>query len=143
MYSRILVAYDGSDPAARALDLALALADKFDAAIRVLAVARPPDFGQEVETKAAVEDALKHYRHLLKPIKERGASQARAVEVEAVVGHPAERIVIAAEQWKAELIIIGHRGHGLAGRWLLGSVAKQVMHHATCDVLVTHPRKQP
>lgn len=48
----------------------------------------------------------------------------------------AERIVINAEEWGADLVVIGHRGHGLVGRWLLGSVAKQVMHHATCAVLV-------
>ena len=33
-------------------------------------------------------------------------------------------------------VVMGHRGHGLLGRWLIGSVAKQVMHHAPCAVLV-------
>ncbi len=32
--------------------------------------------------------------------------------------------------------VMGHRGHGLLGRWLIGSVAKQVMFHAPCAVLV-------
>jgi nucleotide-binding universal stress UspA family protein len=36
----------------------------------------------------------------------------------------------------ATMIVFGHHGHGLMGHSLLGSVVKQVMHHATCDVLV-------
>ena len=36
----------------------------------------------------------------------------------------------------ATMIVVGHRSHGLMGHRLLGSVAKQVMRHATCDVLV-------
>ena len=80
MFKKILVAYDGSNPAGQAFDLAL--------------------------------------------------------DYELVIGHPAERIVIHAEEWGADLIVVGHRGHGLMGSWLLGSVAKQVMHHATCAVLV-------
>ena len=36
----------------------------------------------------------------------------------------------------ATMIVVGHRGHGLMGHRLLGSVAKQVMHQATYDVLV-------
>jgi len=120
----------------RAFDVALDLAGKYGAALRVVAVARPPEFGGEVETRATIENSSKHYHHILKLVKDRGASKGLAVGVEVVVGHPAERIVIEGEKWGADLIVVGHRGHGLMGRWLLGSIAKQVMHHATCAVLV-------
>lgn len=136
MFQKILVAYDGSDPAGHAFDLALDLAGKYGAALRVLAVARPPEFGEEVETEAMLNNSRQHLHHALKSLKERATRLGRAVECKVVVGHPAERIVINAEEWGADLIVIGHRGHGLIGRWLLGSVAKQVMHHATCAVLV-------
>ena len=136
MFKKILVAYDGSDPAGHAFGLALDLAGKYGAVLRILAVARPPEFGEEVETEAVLENSRKHYHHVLKPLKERATGLGLAVDCEVVVGHPAERIVIEAEQWGADLIVMGHRGHGLAGHWLLGSVAKQIMHHATCAVLV-------
>jgi len=133
---RILVAYDGSEAAGKAFDLALDLADKYDAELLVLAVARPPEFGTEVETEAVLENSRKHYQHVLKPIKERLAARGLTHEVEVASGHPAEHIVMRAEQWGATLIVLGHRGRSLMGRWLVGSVAKQVMHHAHCAVLV-------
>lgn len=136
MFKKILVAYDGSTAAAHAFDLALDLAGKYGAAVRVIAVARPPEFGEEVETEAILENSRRHYHQVLQPLKQRTANLVPAFAFDVVVGHPAERIVIEAEQWNAELIVLGHRGHGLMGRWLLGSIAKQVMHHATCAVLV-------
>jgi len=136
MFRKILVAYDGSDPAEHAFKLALDLAEKYAAALRIVAVARPPEFGGDVETRSSVEIARKHYHHLLKPLKDRSVAKGLVAEIEVVIGHPAERIVIEGEKWGADLIVIGHRGHGLMGRWLLGSIAKQVMHHATCAVLV-------
>jgi len=77
-----------------------------------------------------------HYHHLLKPLKERAASLGTVIKFDVVIGYPAERIIIETEPWGAGLIVAGHHGHGLMGRWLLGSIAKQVLHHATCDVLV-------
>ncbi len=137
MLSKILAAYDGSDPAGRAFSLALDLADKYRAAVRVVAVARPPDFGGDVETEAAAENARSHYSDMLRRLKDRAAGEGRAILTEVVVGHPAERVVEEGQKWGADLIVIGHRGRGLIGRLLMGSIAKEVIHHATCAVLVT------
>ena len=136
MFKRILVAYDGSDAAKHAFDLGLDLAQKYGAALRVLAVVKPPEFGDEVETGVVIENSRGHYQRELLPLRDHTTKLGFSVDYAIEVGHPAERIVIDAEQWGADLIVVGHRGHGLMGRWLLGSVAKQVMHHATCAVLV-------
>ncbi len=133
---RILIACDGSESARKAFDLAVDLAQKFGSEIKVIAVARPPEFGDEVETEAILENSRRHYHQVLKPVKDRLAASGLPHSVEVLMGHPAERIVMAAEQWGATLIVLGHRGRGLMGRWLLGSVAKQVMHHAPCAVLI-------
>ena len=61
MMKRILVAYDGSAPADKAYAFALDLAKKYGADIHVIAVARPPDFGDDVETAAILENSVKHY----------------------------------------------------------------------------------
>jgi nucleotide-binding universal stress UspA family protein len=99
-------------------------------------VAHSPEFGNEVETEAVLENSRKHYQHVLKPVAKRLAGTDIKHEIEVATGHPAEHIAMSAEQWGANLIVLGHRGTGLMGRWLVGSVAKQVMHHATCAVLV-------
>ncbi|HEY6898091.1 MAG TPA: universal stress protein [Rhodocyclaceae bacterium] len=136
MFETILVAYDGSEAAGHAFDRAIDLADKYNAMLRVVAVARVPDFGSEVETEAVLENSRKHYLQVLKPLKDRVAGRYPAVEFEVAVGHPAEHIIIEAERWGADLIVMGHRGQGVLGRWLVGSVAKQVMQHAPCAVLI-------
>lgn len=136
MFKKILVAYDGSDAAKHAFELGLDLASKYGAALRVLSVVKPPEFGDEVETEVVIENSRGHYQREQRALRDRTTKLGLNVDYAIKVGHPAENIVIDAEQSGADLIVVGHRGHGLMGRWLLGSVAKQVMHHATCAVLV-------
>jgi nucleotide-binding universal stress UspA family protein len=133
---RILVAYDGSDSAKKAFSLALDLAAKYGAELSVVAVARPPEFGSEVETEAVMENSKKHYRQVLKPLHSLAEAAKCSVHFEVVVGHPAEQIVRHAESWQADLIVVGHRGHTFFERWLTGSVAKHVIDYARCAVLV-------
>jgi nucleotide-binding universal stress UspA family protein len=133
---RILVAYDGSDSAKKAFSLALDLAAKYGAELSALAVARPPEFGDEVETEALTENSKKHYWHVLKPLHDIAVAANVAVHFDVAVGHPAEQIVRRAESWQADLIVVGHRGRTLFERWLIGSVAKRVISYAPCAVLV-------
>ena len=51
-------------------------------------------------------------------------------------GHTANQIVRATEEHKVELILLGHRGHGVFDRWLLGSVSRAVIAYARCAVMV-------
>jgi nucleotide-binding universal stress UspA family protein len=55
--------------------------------------------------------------------------------IEVLSGQPERRIVELAEEWKADLIVVGSHGRGFWGR-LLGSVSSGVAHHAPCSVLV-------
>ena len=52
------------------------------------------------------------------------------------VGHPAEQIVMKAEETSIELIVTGHRGKGTFERWLLGSILRLVIAYAHCAVKV-------
>ena len=133
---RILVAYDGSASSAKAFSLAMELRDKYDAELMVLAVARPPEFGTEVETEAVVENSKKHCHDILRPLHAVVDSAKVPTRFEVAIGHPGEQIVRHAEDWKAELIVVGHRGRSLLDRLLLGSVAGHVIRHAACAVLV-------
>ncbi|NEO26744.1 MAG: universal stress protein, partial [Kamptonema sp. SIO4C4] len=52
------------------------------------------------------------------------------------VGEPGPRICEAAENWNADLIIVGRMGRTGLAEALLGSVSNHVVHHAPCTVMV-------
>lgn len=137
MINKILIGFDGSKPAHAAFDFALDLSGKFGSELFVLAVARPPDFGEEVETGAVIEQARRHFEHVLRPLKARAGDLKAHFEVR--IGHPAEAIVLYAEDHGIDHIVVGHRGRGVFDRWLLGSVARQVIAYAPCAVTVVRP----
>ena len=132
----ILVAFDGSESAARAFDFGLALADKFGAALHVLAVVRPPELPEDVETEALVESAREYYERQFGPLQARAAKAAIEAAFAVSVGHPAEQIVHYAEQNGVDHIVLGDRGNTFFRRWLIGSVSKQVIHYAHCTTTV-------
>jgi nucleotide-binding universal stress UspA family protein len=134
MIKKLLIAYDGSNSSKAAFEFALDLANKYSAELHVLAVAPAPEFGAEVETEAIIENSRRHYTQVLHPLKSRVADLAAHFEVK--VGHPAESIVLYAEDHGIDHIVVGHRGHSLFERWLLGSVARQVIAYAPCAVTV-------
>lgn len=51
-------------------------------------------------------------------------------------GSPAQAVVSEAEEWAADLIVVGSHGYGFWERMMLGSVSQSVINHAPCSVLV-------
>jgi len=133
---RILVGYDGSESATRAYEFALTLAVKFGAALQVLAVARPPEPPDDVETEAEIERAQEHFEHDFARLRAGAQAAGIAPEFEVAVGHPAEQIVHYAETHGIDHIVLGHRGKSFFERWRLGSVSKQVIHYAHCTATI-------
>lgn len=133
---RILVAYDGSAPAEQAFDFALGLAAKFDATLHVLAVARPPDLPEDVETEAVIATIRDEYQRQFGPLQTRATNSGVKATFDVRVGHPAEQIVHYAETHQVDHIVLGHRGKSFFARWLIGSVSKQVIHYAHCTTTV-------
>jgi nucleotide-binding universal stress UspA family protein len=136
MITKILAAYDGSEPAGHAYRLALDLAKRYGADLLVLAVASPPEPPEDIETAAVLENAEAHYKELFDALKAEAAKEGLEPRLEVVAGHPANQIVYRAEQDEVDLIVVGHRGKGFFERLLVGSVSKQVVTHAHCPVLV-------
>lgn len=58
------------------------------------------------------------------------------VEMDERFGRPGVQICNAVNDWNADLIIMGRRGHRGATEALLGSVSNYVVHHALCSVLI-------
>jgi nucleotide-binding universal stress UspA family protein len=136
MFARIVIAYDASPPAEKAFDVAVDLALKYGASLAVVAVARPPEFAEDVETEAVIEAAKEHLEKAFGELARRAAERRQPLELHLLVGHPAEQIVHFAEQQHCDLIVTGHRGRTLFQRFRLGSVSRQALHYAHCAVLV-------
>jgi nucleotide-binding universal stress UspA family protein len=136
MYRKILVGYDGSQAGDKAFDSALGLARSHGAELYVLTVSRPPEFGDDVETEAVIENSREHHRKLLLPLRKKAAQDGVKAHFEVAVGHPAEQIMYHADQYQADLIVVGDRGRSKFARLLLGSVSKTVVLYAGRPVLV-------
>jgi len=131
---RIIVGFDGSPTAQRALDRAIELAKRFEAPLTVLTVADDHLVREDGVVTLAVDEAL------ASRIAEEGAEQARLVgvrEVEArtAMGAPAE-VLAEAGQGADTWLVVGHRGLSGLRELFLGGVAKRVVDHAGCTVLV-------
>lgn len=136
MIRRILLAFDGSRISGDAYAFALDLARKYGAELHIIAVARPPEFADDVEASAMIENSRRHYDRVLGKLRPLLAKEPVKSHLHVVVGHPAEQIVRYAEGHGIDHIVVGHRGHTAFERWLIGSVARQVIAYAHCAVTV-------
>lgn len=136
MPHKILVAYDGTRAADRAFEVALDVAQRFDAHLHVVAVAS----AAELETHVMLDRLRVECAAYLEPLRARGAAAHVDVEVEVTEGIPAWEIATAARRIGADLIVIGHRQRNLLRRCMEGSVAKRVLDRAPCAVLVADSR---
>jgi len=136
MIKNILLGYDGSESATNALGFAVTLARAFRTQLHVIAVARPPEFGGMVESEAIIEQSRKQCEGLLRSVRLKLAHETITMHFHVAIGHPAEQIVRYAEENQIDHIVVGHRGHTLFERWLIGSVARQVIAYAHCAVTV-------
>jgi nucleotide-binding universal stress UspA family protein len=129
---RILLAYDGSEPARHALDTAVELAKKFDATISVVSVVpfhpgrMPMDpWDDDVVHRQALEEA----RSLL-------GLQGIEADLLEPIGDPARTIERIAHDGEFDTVVIGSRGLGALARFLQGSVSSHVAAHADATVMV-------
>jgi len=58
------------------------------------------------------------------------------VDVVVEAGDPADEILLIAKKYDTDIILIGYKGYGKEGRFLLGSVTDKVVRHASRSVLV-------
>jgi nucleotide-binding universal stress UspA family protein len=135
-FRKILVGYDGSPLAEKAVDVAIRFGVCEKSAISVLAVARLPEPATSVEVEAVLDDAREHFEIGLKRVAERGKAHGVEIATDIVVGHPAEQLIHRAEVEQADLVIVGRRGTSLFQKIMLGSVSERVLRYAHCPVLL-------
>lgn len=144
MYTRIVVALDGSKTASHALDTALDLAHDTGARLAAVYVIDLPVLALDVPgyDPAIVRHAFEEEGRLVtsdarERMDRRGVSgDTRVIEVTPPGEDVANCLQRAATDWHADLIVMGTHGRRGARRMVLGSVAERVLRGATCPVLL-------
>lgn len=138
MFQHILVAYDGSETARRAAELAgrLAREQRPPALVRVVVAVDPvsANLGEPNFSRLAADRTLAGQSLMLEARGLLGAGLD--VHEELLFGPPADEIVGVAEVRGCDLIVMGTRGQGPLQGLLFGSQAQKVIGRAPCPVLV-------
>lgn len=141
---KILLAYDNSDYAEVAMERAAKLAQTLDAQLSVISVIPElscstvgfPENYCETVNNAFAKECKELLDKACAVLADKGIRAQPILEF----GHPAGKILEAAETLGADMIVLGSRGtHGIE-RFLLGSVSSKVAAHAKCDVLIARKR---
>jgi nucleotide-binding universal stress UspA family protein len=116
----VVVGYDGSEAAKRALDRAADLVNGYGSTLAVVSVV-----GRDGAAGGAAAEARERLlaRHV----------SARYLEPR---GDAAELLLDTATDLGADLLVVGRRDHNALQRLVLGSVSTKILHRAPCDVLV-------
>jgi nucleotide-binding universal stress UspA family protein len=140
VFERILVGYDGSDNAERALTRAIQVAKQFKAEVRIVVVADTMSYAVAASgglyrrfNEQTKENAVNLASAALDTAKDAGLKDVYASDEE---GQPADMILTLATEYKVNLIVVGRRGVRGLERFLMGSVSSAVINNAKCDVLV-------
>lgn len=140
---KLLIAMDGSDFSQAALQSVLARPWIAGTEIKVLHVVEPPALfiGREMGVyDPEFETVWKAMREQAKDLVEKSAQKLRAagfqVSTELVEGEPKSLIIDVANEWRADMIVVGSHGWSGLNRFLMGSVSEAVVRHAHCSVEV-------
>jgi nucleotide-binding universal stress UspA family protein len=143
MFKNIVVGTDGSPTASEAVEQAILLAATHGAQLHVvaayrvttMAMAAPEAMAAGVAVQVQAEQSEGTER-LLKEAESHAKASGVEVSTHAIGGEPADAIIDVADEYDADLIVVGNRGMAGARRFLLGSVPNRVSHHAGCSVMI-------
>ena len=140
MIKTIAVGTDGSETAAKAVEFALELANRYEAKIVFLSAYHPVS---EERLKRESRDAPEDVQWQINPAEDVEPSLRDAVDTareqgldatcEAREGDAGKVLVDLASKHDADLLVIGNKG---MSRKVLGSVPNTVSHKADCSVLI-------
>ena len=140
---KILMAIDGSDFSTAAVQSVIARPWPAGTEVKVLHVVEPPSLlmGREMGGyDPEFESVWKALREQAKDMVSKAADKLRAakfnVSTELVEGDPKSQIIDIANQWHADMIVLGSHGWSGFQRFLMGSVSQDVVRHAHCSVEV-------
>lgn len=140
-YSRILVAYDGSELSKKALDMAITLAKQDERIeLNVVAVSNPPtatsmgSYG--IYNQELINEIRNNAEKLLTEVKEKLTGLTNKCSTVVLEGNPGRMIVDHANQTSCDLIVMGSRGLSGLKEMFLGSTSHFVVQRANCPVFI-------
>ncbi len=149
-FHRILVPFDDSPAASRALDEAIALGELSGSRLRLVHVMDQMAWTNGFEPAVALmRDIVPRMRQAGEKLLAAGCARAARKQVSAeaelivgITGRICELIAAEATRWEADLIVVGTQArHGL-DRLVMGSDAELILRHAPVPVLLVraaHP----
>ena len=143
LFSKIMVAVDGSESSNKVYDVAAQLAKLSNGKLIIVHVVMPPlPVGSLFYTDAYSIDKLRldleeAGNRLLESYSEKSINEYKiAVETILAQGYPPDAIIREANAKGADLIVIGSKGFSGAKHLFIGSVPNSVLHHSTVPVLL-------
>jgi nucleotide-binding universal stress UspA family protein len=147
VFSKVLVAYDGSDPSKRALDHAAKMAAMFEGELVILTVVPKvsvpiysnAELGAQAMDIASLQERMReNYSQSIKKAEEEIQGLYPHLKVETILkeGRPSSTIVSEADKLGVSLIVMGSRGLGGISGWILGSTSRQVVDQCTKAILI-------
>ncbi len=134
--TKILVATDGSEHAAKVVDETIRLTRALEADVSVISVAEiPASLSQELVALYR-EQMEKEVQVILDQTKKHFAEKGLTVETIFKAGHPSTVICDVAEEGNYDIIVLGSRGLGKIKELILGSVSNRVAHCAKASVFI-------
>jgi nucleotide-binding universal stress UspA family protein len=144
---RMLLAIDDSRFSQAAVEAVIEQARPQDTDVRILHVVESPPLlvaremgGYDPALETALESQKQNAEALV--LKAAELLRARGLKVAATleVGDPKSKILDVAEEWRADLIVVGSHGRRGFERFLMGSVSDAVARHAKCSVQIVRIR---
>ncbi|WP_126662334.1 universal stress protein [Haloterrigena salifodinae] len=136
MFDTVVVATDGSESVKRAVDVALDLADRFDAEVHALSVVDASEVdASPQQLRAELRTALETTADAALATVEERADADLDIDTAVREGRPAAQICEYAREIDADLVATGTRGRHGENRLLLGSVAERVVRTSPVPVL--------
>jgi nucleotide-binding universal stress UspA family protein len=142
---RLLIAYDGSEASKKSIEVALKCTKKEDEIVLLTVIPAELvesaftnmllptiDLSSIVKSGSFKEKAMEKISKIAKEIEDKVSK----VDVVVESGDPADEILLAAKKNEVDIIVVGYKGYGKEGRFLLGSVTDKVVRHASRSVMV-------
>jgi nucleotide-binding universal stress UspA family protein len=137
MFKIILHANDGSGPAFKALDLAIAMAKQNAALLHLVCVEEIPPMPEYIEeVREAKGIAARRFHPIVERVRFQAQQNSIRLQIHVVSGHPVRMIVNLVDEIGADLLVIGATGHSALYERMVGSRADRIIQLAACPVLV-------
>ena len=138
---KILLAIDDSKFSEAAVEMVIEQARPPGAEVRILHVVQEPPLlvgrelgGYESALQDALESQKQHAEALIAKTAQLLRSRSLKVTAGLEVGDAKSKILDVAEEWHADLIVLGSHGRKGLNRFLMGGVSEAVARHAYCSV---------